>query len=397
MATIEKRGETYRITVSAGYDLNGKQIRRSMTYKPEAGMTKRKAEKEAHRQALLFEESIKNGFTTDGNIKFEEFARQWVKQIEREGELKPLTIKRFKQCQERTYKAIGHLKMNKINKTHIQAFINNLAEDGINQQTGGGLSTKTQKLYLNFISDVFNYAIDCDIDVKNPCTNVKVIKKDPKERECYTIDEARTFLTLLETAPIKYKAFFTLAMFGGFRRGELLGFEWSDLDFETGVISVMRTSLFDKEQGGTFTGTPKTKGSQRSLKLPENVIDVLREYKAEQNKQRLLMGDRWVNSNKIFIAENGAPMGVDSARHWLTKFCKRNGLRQVNVHSFRHLNASLLIMNGVDVRTVSAALGHSQTSTTLNIYAHSFQEAQARASETIANALTITPTETKQT
>lgn len=180
MATIEKRGETYRITVSAGYDLKGKQIRRSMTYKPEAGMTKRKAEKEAQRQALLFEESIKNGFTTDGNIKFEEFARQWVKQIEREGELKPLTIKRFKQCQERTYKAIGHLKMNKINKTHIQAFINNLAEDGINQQTGGGLSTKTQKLYLNFISDVFNYAIDCDIDVKNPCTNVKVIKKRPE-------------------------------------------------------------------------------------------------------------------------------------------------------------------------------------------------------------------------
>lgn len=203
MATIEKRGETYRITVSAGYDLNGKQIRRSMTYKPEVGMTKRKAEKEAQRQALLFEESIKNGFTTDGNIKFEEFARQWVKQIEIEGDLKPLTIKRFKQCQERTYKAIGHLKMNKINKTHIQAFINNLAEDGINKQTGGGLSTKTQKLYLNFISDVFNYAIDCDIDVKNPCTNVKVIKKDPKERECYTIDEARTFLTLLETAPIK--------------------------------------------------------------------------------------------------------------------------------------------------------------------------------------------------
>lgn len=76
-------------------------------------------------------------------------------------------------------------------------------------------------------------------------------------------------------------------MFGGFRRGELLGFEWSDLDFETGVISVMRTSLFDKEQGGTCTGTPKTKGSQRSLKLPENVIDVLRKYKAEQNKQRL--------------------------------------------------------------------------------------------------------------
>lgn len=74
-------------------------------------------------------------------------------------------------------------------------------------------------------------------------------------------------------------------------------------------------------------------------------------------------------------------------RHWLTKFCKRNNIRYVNVHSFRHLNASLLINNGVDVRTVSATLGHSQTSTTLNIYAHAFQEAQAKASEAVANAL----------
>ena len=396
MATIQKRKNSYLITVSTGYDISGKQIRRTMTYKPEDGLTKKQIEKEVKRQAVLFEERAKNGFTTDGSVKFEEFAREWVQQIEKEGELKPLTIKRFKQCQERTYKAIGHMKMNRINKTHIQAFINNLSEDGINKQTGGGLSTKTQQLYLNFISDVFNYAIGCNIDVKNPCVNVKVIKTAPKEREVYTLEEAQQFIELLETAPLKYKAFFILAIYGGFRRGELLGFEWSDLDFETGVISVVRTSLFDKEHGGTFTGAPKTKGSQRSLKLPDGVLDVLRQHKTEQNKQRLLMGDKWQNSNRIFTTEDGAPMGVDSARHWLSKFCKRNNIRFVNVHSFRHLNASLLISNGVDVRTVSAALGHSQTSTTLNIYAHSFQEQQARASETIANALPLNQNTAKQ-
>jgi len=222
------------------------------------------------------------------------------------------------------------------------------------------------------------------------------IKKPQKERECYTIEEAQHFIELLETAPLKYKAFFILAIYGGFRRGELLGFEWSDVDFNTGVISVVRTSLFDKEHGGTFTGTPKTKGSQRSLKLPDNVIDVLRDLKTAEAKQRLLLGDKWVNSNRIFIADDGAPMGVDSARHWLSKFCKRNNIRTMNVHSFRHLNASLLISSGVDVRTVSASLGHSQTSTTLNIYAHSFAEQQARASETIANALPFNNKKEKQ-
>lgn len=396
MAHIEKRNGSYRITVSIGYDSSGKQLKRHFTYKPEPGMTEKQIEKEVQRQAVLFEERAKNGFSLDGNVKFEDFAREWVKQIEKENELKPLTIKRYKNCEERIYQAIGHLKMDKINKTHIQAFINNLSEDGINKQTGGGLSTKTQQLYLNFISDVYNYAIRCDMDVKNPCTYVKVIKKPTKEREVYTLEEAQQFIELLGLAPLKYRAFFTLAIFGGFRRGELLGFEWSDVDFDTRVISVVRTSLFDKEQGGTFTGTPKTKGSQRSLKLPENVIELLRELKTEELKQKLLLGDRWVNSNRIFIAEDGAPMGVDSARHWLEKFCKRNNIKYVNVHSFRHLNASLLITNGVDVRTVSAALGHSTTTTTLNIYAHSFAEQQARASETIANVLNFEPKKAKQ-
>jgi integrase len=72
---------------------------------------------------------------------------------------------------------------------------------------------------------------------------------------------------------------------------------------------------------------------------------------------------------------------------WFKKFCKRNNMRFVNLHSFRHLNASLLINSGVNVRTVSACLGHSQTSTTLNIYAHTFEQANAKAMEAVANAL----------
>lgn len=308
-------------------------------------------------------------------------------QIEKEDNLKHGTIKRFHQLEERTYKAIGHLQIGKITTRQIQSFINNLAEDGINQQTGGGLSTKTQSLYLNFISDVFNYGIECGLVANNPCRNVRTIKKPKKESTVYTIEQAQQFIKLLdEQAPSKYKLFFTLALYGGFRRGELLGFEWKDIDFDSGIISVNRTSLFSKDKG-TYTSTPKTKTSQRSLKLPDAVMQQLKQFRTEQNIERLKLGDQWHDTDRIFTAWNGEPMGVDSARHWLTKFCKRNDIPYVNVHSFRHLNASLLINNGVDVRTVSATLGHSQTSTTLNIYAHAFQEAQAKASEAVANAL----------
>ena len=77
MAAIEKRGESYKIIVSCGYDLDGKQIRRQMVWKPEPGMTKRQIQKELDRQAVLFEEKCRNGQVLDGNIKFAEFAEKW--------------------------------------------------------------------------------------------------------------------------------------------------------------------------------------------------------------------------------------------------------------------------------------------------------------------------------
>ena len=82
-------------------------------------------------------------------------------------------------------------------------------------------------------------------------------------------------------------------------------------------------------------------------------------------------------------------MGTGTPRKWLIAFCEKHGLRYLGIHSFRHLNASLLINSGVDLKTVSASLGHSQTSTTLNIYAHTFAAAQARASAAIAEVLPL--------
>ncbi len=385
MATASKRGNSYRIRSSAGYDAEGRQIQKSKTWTPSPDMSDRQIAKELERQKVLFDEQIHGGQYVDRQIKFEPLAREWLQQAEKEGNLKPSTLKRFRQTQERVFEAIGHLFVDKISTRQIQAFINNLAENGINKQNGGGLSTKSQELHLNFISDVFKYAIKNGFATDNPCRNVTAIKTPTRERVCYTPEQAAAFLSALEDAPIKYKTFFMLAIYGGFRRGELLGFEWKDIDFADRVITVNRISVYDK--GGMTTGTPKTKTSQRSLKLPEVVFDQLREYRAEQLKDRFKLGDQWHNTDSLFTQWNGLPMGPDTARHWLEKFCTAHNLPIVNIHSFRHLNASLLISSGADIRTVSSALGHSQTSTTLDIYAHAFQEQQAKAAEAVADAL----------
>lgn len=119
------------------------------------------------------------------------------------------------------------------------------------------------------------------------------------------------------------------------------------------------------------------------------VMDVLKRHRSEQSRNIFRLGDQWHDTDRLFTRWNGEPMNTETTYNWLKKFCNRNNMRFIGVDGFRHLNASLLITGGVDARTVSASLGHSNTSTTLNIYAHTFAEAQAKASEAVANALIV--------
>lgn len=384
MARVVKRNNSYQIRVSCGYTPTGKQIVKTTTWKPDEGMTPRQIEKELERQKVLFEERCLHG----GNVsstKFETLAKEWFQEYAQQN-LRIRTIALMHTLEERTYAAIGHLRIDKITTRQIQSFINNLAEPGINKNTGGGLSPKTQGHYLTFISSVFRYAGRMDMVKDNPARRVQIQKAEPKEKQIYTLEEAQRFLELMKQEPLSFQAFFSLAIFGGFRKGEILGLEWKDINFDTCVVTICRSSLYTAGKG-IFTDTTKNKGSQRSLKLPESVFTILWKYRAEQNRYRFKLGDQWQNLDRLFTKWNGAPMGSETPYKLLKKFCEKNNLRFLGIHSFRHLNASLLITSGADVKTVSSALGHSQTSTTLNIYAHTFQSAQAEASQAIANLL----------
>lgn len=231
------------------------------------------------------------------------------------------------------------------------------------------LSPKTIRNYHSFVSSVLGYAVRMGMIRDNPARNVILPPLDHSEKECYTLEEAQRFLDSLEKAPTKYQAFFVLAIYGGFRRRELLGLEWNDIDFKDYIISIRRTSLYTKETG-IFTDTTKTARSQRALKLPPAVFEILKKHRVVQAEERLRLGDVWHDSDRLFVNWDGQPMHPNTPYHWLRGFCKDTGQRFLGVHQFRHLNATLLITGGTDARTVSAALWHSQTSTTLNIYTH---------------------------
>ncbi|MCX4357301.1 MAG: tyrosine-type recombinase/integrase [Oscillospiraceae bacterium] len=386
MASYYKRGNSYVIRVSCGYNAEGKQIYQSMTWKPDEGMTAKQIEKEVNRQAVLFEENCKNGFQSKV-VKFETFCEEWFEEYAKPN-LRNTTYNSLYHRRLRIYEAIGHIRMDKITARQIQVFINSLSKEGVNERNGQPLSAKSIRHNLSLISDVFGYAVKMGVVTENPCSKVTLPKIEQKEKQIYTPEEAAKFLDLLHGAPIKYRAFFNLAIYSGFRRGELLGLEWKDIDFENNVINVRRTSCYTPDRG-IYTDTTKTKMSQRTLKFPQEIMDLLRELHDFQDNEALKFGNKWVETDRLFTKDNGEPQHPNTTYQWLERFCKKNDIPFYGLHSFRHLFASLLVNGGVDIVTVSGALGHSNVSTTSNIYCHMLENSRAKVSDVITGALNL--------
>lgn len=388
MATIRKRGDSYQIRVSSGYDSQYRQVVRTKTWKPTPGMTARQVENELNRQTVMFEQLCQKG-VYPSNIKFDEFAEKWMTEYARTN-LKNTTYQRMVCTSKRVLQTFGHMRVDKITHGHIQAFIDDLSTKGRNMKNVKPLARKSVIHHLNYLSDVFSYALRQGMLESNPCTNIFVPKGPKKEKQIYTVDEMKELLKLAETeGTLNYRTFITLAVYSGFRSGELLGLEWKDIDWKNNVISVRRTSYYTPTDGN-FTDTPKTQRSTRSLKLPDVVFELLRKLKTWQEHNRRLYGTKWIESDRVFVTELGKPVFKGQPYKWHKSFTEHHGLRFCDIHSLRHFNATVLIQAGVDAATVSSALGHSSISTTTNIYCHAFQEAQARTGQVIASVMNFT-------
>lgn len=387
MATIRKRGNSYQIRVSAGYDSEYRQVIHTKTWKPTPGMTERQIEKEVARQAIMFEELCKKGIVSV-NIKFKDFSEQWLENYARVN-LKSTSYQRMLSSTKRIYAAFGNMRVDSITRGHIQSFIDNMSKNGKNMKTGKPLSRKSVIHHLNFLSDVFSYALRQGMIESNPCTEIFVPKGTKKEKQIYTVDEMKQLFKLANAeGTLNYRAFLTLAVYSGFRNGELMGLEWKDVDWENNVISVRRTSYYTTTDGN-FTDTPKTKSSIRSLKLPDIVFSVLKELKTQQDMNREMLGTKWINSDRLFVTTLGKPMFKGLPYKWHKEFTEKHGFRFCDIHSLRHFNATVLISSGIDAAAVSNALGHSSVSTTTGIYYHAFKEVQARNSQVLASVLDL--------
>mgnify|MGYP003851408187 CR=1 FL=1 len=160
-----------------------------------------------------------------------------------------------------------------------------------------------------------------------------------------------------------------LAACCGLRAGEILGLEWPDVDLERRELAVRRTVV--KTGGGALVKEPKSRAGTRAVPLPPLAVAALKEWRAEQAKQRLALGGAWRAGERVCTRPDGTPMTYDALHHYFLRALKRAGIEgRVRFHDLRHSFATLLAKHDVHPKIAAALLGHSTTAMTLEVYSH---------------------------
>ena len=378
MPSIQKRGGSYRVTISCGYDANRKQIRKTKTYRPVPGMTPRQIEKEVNRFAIVFEASVKNGEYLDaGRIRLCDFCPQYMEIVSKV--LSPVTCSAYERViQQYILPILGHFRLTEIRPFHIQMFVQQLQTAGnAHGRQVDSLSASSVRRYFVVLQSILGRALKLGMIASNPADSerIELPFADNAQTDIFTKEEAEQMLQCLEKEPSQNQLLVHLAILTGCRRGELLALTWDDIDYDTGIITVSKSN-YQMPGGEVRTKTPKTRGSIRQVAVPEYCLEMLRAYQEKQPE--LLTGE---NKGKwIFTRADGSPMPPQRATRWFSDFLFRNHLRHLKFHSLRHTSATLLLLNGTDIKTVSARLGHTQLSTT-NRYVHALSEADLNAAK----------------
>ena len=389
--SIEKRGKnSYRLTVSEGFDLNGKP----MIHRKTVHATKKDAEVELAK----FVTEVQNGLVVDGkSLRFSEFTEIWKRDYGSK-ELAPTTYKRYcRMLETRLLPYFGHFYINKIRPTDIMKFYDLLEKDtqlvrkkGNNgAKTKKPLSGKTILEHHRLLRAMLHKAVYWQLIVANPAERVQAPKARKPKRRSYDDEQTKILLENLERLSIeetKYKVAIILTVFTGVRLGELMGLEWQDVDFKNGIISINRSSQYLSDMG-VFTKTPKTESSIREIAIPKFIISLLEEYKLWYEDQKSIYGELWANSDRLFVQTDGKPMHPSSISKWFVKYVSTIGLPVINFHGLRHTNASLLVAQNVDIAVISARLGHAQISTTLDFYVHPLLSHNRKAGYALENLL----------
>lgn len=384
---------------------------------PETGKRKRlkkyktitaKGPREAELELAKFVVEVTGeGYFEPEKMSFVEFVKKvWEPKCAKK-RLAPTTYEQYMTCvNNRILPAFQYLRMDQIKPKHINDFLHNLEEEGMRldfeKDENGNLVRKEGKLssssiyyHYRVLNHIFNFAVEIQILKENPVKAIKKPQVEHKEVEIYTQDEVVKLLECLESEKDvpHWQIIFKLAIITGMRRSELCGLEFKHFDYDAGVVHIKQALTYTKETGYNIHEIRKGNRTarQRTVYLPRDLIEDVKKLEHQRKIERFAIGKKnlWMEGkyNLILAHNDGRPYHPRTVQRWWERFLKRHGLRYINVHALRHTSATMLIMEGVNIKTVSARLGHSSTRVTTGTYGHAVDEYDKLATEKLDSIL----------
>jgi len=214
---------------------------------------------------------------------------------------------------------------------------------------------------------------------RNPCVGVKLKSIVRQHGDVFDELEIATALNAARGTTMYLPLLLELST--GMRRGEVLALTWDDVNFETKEITINKSAYAYK--GERKIKPPKTASGIRTLTVSQNLIDELLIAHNDYLTNKNTYGLRFTDSNLVICQENGRPYHPDSMTTKWCRFVRKNNLKPIRFHDLRHTNATMMIQSGVDYKTVKDRMGHSDISTTLNVYTHRTKKTDENAAKKI--------------
>lgn len=330
---------------------------------PEKG-NKRKAEAELARLRAEFEPPKEVG-DLSSDMLFADYLREWLEIAK--GRLAVATYSSYAAMIKKPvgpYFRQRNQTLRELEARHLQMFYSEMLRK---------VKPNTVIHYHAIIHSALKYAVKTDMLVQNVADKVDRPKKNSFQPVFLSAEEMQKMFEALRGTKLELPVL--VAAFYGFRRGEVLGLKWDAIDSERGTISVIRTVTtitLDGKQTEIEQQSAKTKSSLRTLPLIGSFREYFLQVKEAQELNKQVCGNcyNYEYDGFVFVDELGERMRVDYLTNAFPKFLEDHGLRRMRFHDLRHSCASLLLANGVPLKHIQDWLGHSDFTTTANIYAH---------------------------
>lgn len=414
MADYEKRGKnSWRLTVSFGTGANNKKNRERKNVKiedPAILKSEKKIQQFLDEEWLKFKMEVESGnYISPNAMKFSKFITEWKENYASNPKnLSPTTYKCYMtHIESRLIPTFGHMQIDKITTLMILKFLKSLELPGARiRPKNKKLTEKQEKKLLEpldvgtigyitrVLKNIFTRAVEWKLikdnpmeDIKKPSDNNSKEKKLKKKDnpQYYDEAEAQKVVDALYEESRKWRLLILGSMFGGFRRGELVGLEWHNVNFVDSTLYV-ENNIPLTENGEAVEKEPKSEDSDRSVDMPSWYMNEMKIYLQEWEEHKEILGDEWKGGNRKFVFHNGTgkPYYYQHPSKWWKRFCLRKNIRYIAFHGLRHSMGTLLLEDesegNIDsiLMAIQRRMGHSRLSTTADIYVHVTKKVKLR-------------------